>query len=627
MSQSFPQIRARRVGIAGAWLAFVIASGGCRPEVDQSPDRAGGRGAKVEPAPAPAAGAGVRDDRSGMGSGAPPIAPNEVPQEPSPFRFEDVAKSGGVDFVHVSGMTAAKHYPTANGSGVAVFDHDGDGLMDLYFATGALLPLGKSGSEGPPNRLYKNLGGGKFRDATEESGLGFRGYCHGVIVGDVDNDGDPDVFLANYGGNRLYLNDGKGKFADVTEAAGIDRPAGWSSSGAFLDYDNDGDLDLYVSRYGDWNLPDDDKVCTEGGVRLYCSPKSVRTVRHILYRNEWKETGKVAFADVTEAAGVARDDGHGFGVVTGDFDGDGKIDIYVANDMNPNFLFLNKGDGTFLDATDMSGAAYDKDGRTQSGMGIDAEDVNGDGLPDLFVTNFQNEYNTLYQNTGGGNFVDQTAYYNLVASSLPWVGWGCALADFDNDGWPDCFVANGHVDDNRRKMNPPQPVDEEEPALLLKNEGGIRFRLATRDAGDYFAATHTGRGAAFGDLDDDGRLDIVVNHRGNPAAVLLNRTPDAGKWLRLKLVGTRSNRDAIGARVEVEVKGRVIHRSRKGGASLMASHDPRLLIGLGDAAQVVRLTVRWPSGLVSERRDVEVGKTIEVVEGEDGDAPKGGDGK
>ena len=556
---------------------------------------------------------GIKDERSGMGGSAPLIPASSEPQAPSPFRFEEIAKTGGVDFTHVSGMTVEKYYPTANGAGVAIFDFDGDGDMDLYFANGTVFPIGsaKTGS----NRLYENLGEGKFRDATEQSGLGFEGYCHGAIVGDVDNDGDPDVFLTAYGRNALYLNDGHGHFGDITDAAGLGPPTGWSSSGAFLDFDNDGDLDLYVSRYGDWKLPEDDKPCFDGGVRLYCSPKSIRTVRHILYKNQWKETGNVAFTDVTEAAGVARDDGHGFGIVTGDFDGDGKIDLYVANDMNPNFLFLNKGDGTFLDATESSGAAYDKDGRPQSSMGIDAEDVDGDGQPELFVTNFQNEYNTLYQNVGGGNFVDQTAYFNLAASSLPWVGWGCALLDFDNDGWPDCFVANGHVDDNRRKIKPPQPVDEEEPALLLKNMGGIRFELATRDAGPYFDARHTGRGAAFGDLDDDGLADIVVNHRGNPASVLMNRTPKAGRWLRLKLVGTKSNRDAIGAKVVVELPGRVIYRQRKGGGSLMSSNDPRMLIGVGDATEVVRLTVRWPSGLVSTLANVELGKTIEVVEG------------
>jgi len=574
------------------------------------------------PVHASGGGMGMTDNRSGTAGGAPPTAPNQVPQDPSPFRFEDVAKAAGVDFRHVSGMTAQKHFPSANGSGVAILDYDGDGAMDLYFATGTMFPVGTVATG--PNRLFKNLGGGKFRDATEEAGLGFRGYCHGIIVGDVDNDGDPDVFLANYGTNALFLNDGHGKFTDATVDTGIDHPSGWSSSGAFLDFDNDGDLDLYVSRYGDWKLPEDDKVCEDGGVRMYCSPKSIRTVRHILYKNQWKETGRVAFTDVTEEAGVARDDGHGFGVVTGDFDGDGLVDIYVANDMNPNFLFLNKGHGTFQDATESSGAAFDKDGRPQSSMGIDAEDVDGDGLPELFVTNFQNEYNTLYQNTGGGNFVDQTAYFNLVASSLPWVGWGCALTDFDNDGWPDCFVANGHVDDNRRKMTPPQPVDHEEPALLLKNMGGTRFRLATRDAGPYFEVPHTGRGAAVGDLDDDGRLDLVVNHRDNPAAVLMNRTPDAGRWVRLRLVGTVSNRDALGARVEVEVKGRVIHRQRKGGASLMASHDPRLLIGIGDAPEVVLLTVRWPSGRVTVLEHVEPGKTVEVIESADARAVGGG---
>ncbi len=531
----------------------------------------------------------------------------------SPFRFTERAKTAGIDFVHFSGMTDARHFPTANGSGVAVFDYDNDGKLDVYFATCTLLPLGTA-TKGP-NRLYKNMGDGTFRDATESSGLGFAGFCHAIIVGDLDNDGDSDVFLANYGPNVLYRNNGDGTFRDISKAAGIDRPL-WSSGGALLDYDNDGDLDVYLANYGEWSLPKDDLFCgdSKGKVRHYCSPRSIRTAKHILYRND----GDLTFTDVTDAAGVGRADGHGFGAVSADFDGDGLIDLYVSNDMNPNFLYLNKGDGTFEDRTEVSGAAFDEKGRAQSGMGVDSEDVNGDGRPDLFVTNFANEYNTLYENLGKGLFADTTPYFGLASDTMPFVGWGCALADFDNDGWPDNFVTNGHVDNNLRELE--RLVDYGQPPLLFSNQEGKRFRLATRDVGPYFDTAHVGRGAAFGDLDDDGDIDIVVNHKDGAPALLRNDTRNENGWIRLDLQGTRSNRDAVGARVEAVVGDRTIHRQRKGGYSLQSSNDPRLLIGVGKADEVTRLTVRWPSGAVSTLEHLKAGQTHKVIE--PADAPK-----
>jgi len=527
--------------------------------------------------------------------------------KPSPFRFAEVAKSSGIDFVHFSGMTKDKHFPTANGSGVAMFDYDGDGKLDLYFASATLLPLGTA--QKGPNRLYKNLGENKFADVTEASGLGYQGYCHGIVVGDVDNDGDADVFLCNYGSNVLYLNNGNGTFRDISKSAGVDR-ASWSSGGAFLDYDNDGDLDLYVANYGEWIYPKDDIFCgnREKNVRLYCAPRSIRTVKHFLYRNN----GNLTFTEVSESAGVSRSDGHGFGVIAADLNSDGKIDLYVANDMNPNFLFLNKGDGTFEDATESSGAAYDEKGQAHSGMGADAEDLNGDGLPEIIVTNFANEYNTLYQNLGKGSFMDITPYFGLSSDTMPWVGWGAALADFDNDGWPDHFVSNGHVDDNRRELG--QNVEYPEPALLFANSQGKRFRLATLQAGPYFDEKHVGRGAAFGDFDDDGDVDIVLNNKDEPAALLRNDTKNNNHWIRLNLQGTRSNRDAVGAQVEVVAGNLTLTRQRKGGCSMESSNDPRLLIGVGPAEEVSKLTIRWPSGAVTTKEHLKVGQAYHIIE-------------
>ena len=287
--------------------------------------------------------------------------------------------------------------------------------------------------------------------------------------------------------------------------------------GALLDYDNDGDLDLYVANYGEWSLPEDERFCGDRKrkIRQYCSPLKIRTTKHILYRND----GDLTFTDVTDAAGVGRADGHGFGVVSADLNGDGLIDLYVTNDMNPNFLYINKGDGTFEDRTEISGAALDAKGIAHSGMGVDAEDINGDGRPDLVMTNFDNEYNTLYENLGEGLFADRTPHFAMASATIPYVGWGCALADFDNDGWPDNFATNGHVDNNLTRSGKAVPYAE--PPHLFANQGGKRFLAATRDAGPYFDSAHVGRGAAFGDLDDDGDIDIVVNHkdgRPGPAA-------------------------------------------------------------------------------------------------------------
>jgi hypothetical protein len=552
---------------------------------------------------------------------------SSISREPSPFRFTDIRQGSGIDFVHFSGTTDDKHFPTGNGSGVALFDYDNDGRLDIYFATCTSLPLGTA--QKGPNRLYKNLGNGTFADVTSRARLGFAGFCHGIIAGDIDNDGDPDVFLCNYGPNVLFQNNGDGTFRDISHRAGIDKP-NWSSGGAMLDYDNDGDLDIYIANYGEWQYPRDARHRGPDFAPLYSSPEETCTTKHILYRNN----GDLTFTDVALQAGVGRSDGHGFGVVAADFNGDGRVDLYVANDMNPNFLFLNNGDGTFDDATERSGAGFDAEGIPQSSMGVDAEDCDGDGLPELVVTNFQNEYTAYYQNRSTPADIDSSpvpaalfqeisAAVGLTADSKPWVGWGCALADFDNDGWPDWFAANGHVDENRVKVG--ATLSFLEPPLLFRNvpaggdarrapPRGRRFQLSTRDVGPYFSSKHAGRGAAFGDIDDDGKIDIVVNHKDGAPAILRNDTPGKNRWLRLKLIGTRSNRDAIGARIEIEAGGRTITRQRKGGCSMESTNDPRVLIGLGTVEFVNRLTIHWPSGTKSTVDHVATNKTYAIVE-------------
>jgi hypothetical protein len=707
----------------------------------------------------------VATPRAGAKPSATP-APAGEESEASPFRFTDVTPQSGVDFVHVSGMNDNRPFPTANGSGVAIFDYDGDGLMDLYFASGS----NRFDPEDVPrtgrNRLYKNLGDLKFRDVTEESGLGFHGFCHGVVAADFDNDGDQDVFLATYYQNTFYLNNGDGTFRDVSQPAGIAPPGfrgritgegqsrgeihvdaiaglkwrvdgrepsddltiptqkgqrivfrqadteaprglellidaglvrllgetaeekpmavlvevgpggrdrtrlyqstppvaegaepvemavfevarpiteaqkigfecsehrtAWSSGGAPIDFDGDGDLDLYVANYGFWTVEDHGgKWCGDQDkkIRQYCHPKEVTTVRHILYRNDGLVEGVPRFTDVTDEAGVNRADGHGFGVVAADLDGDpkGTIDLYVANDQNPAFLYLNNGDGTFRDVTELCGAAYDERGKPQSGMGADSGDVDNDGKPELFRTNFAGEYNTLFINYGQGVFYDQTAAYNLAAAAMPWVGWGCALADFDNDGWLDVFVTNGHVDNNYHLLGV-DTIPYEEPPLLHRNvpvgEGrgaSRRYVLSTKGVGPYFSSSHVGRGAGFGDLDNDGDLDIVVNHKDGAPAILRNDTSSKNHWLELSLLGRApaAARDSIGAKVQVvTADGQTIYRDRKGGYSLESTNDPRVLIGLGATEKVETLIVRWPSGkeVVLKGDEVKLDAPLTLVE-------------
>jgi hypothetical protein len=523
----------------------------------------------------------------------------------SPIRFREVTDSTGIDFTHVSGNSPEKHYPTGNGSGVAMLDYDGDGRLDLYFATTRGFPLhAPSPSKG--NKLYRGRGDGTYEDVTERAGVGYRGFCHGVAVGDVDNNGFPDLYLCNYGPNVLYLNQGNGTFR-VSTNCGAECHS-WSTAAAFLDYDGDGWLDLYVSCYGHWVYDEPHEFCGDEAktVRIFCPPSMIPPERHFLFRNR----GDGTFEDTTARAGVLRRDGRGMGVVAGDFNMDGRIDIYVANDMCPHFLFINKGNGTFDDVTNSSGAAVTESGHYQGGMGVDAEDLDGDGFPELFVTNFDGEYNTIHQTTDGRNFEDITAAAGIVRDSIPEVGWGCSLADFDNDGWPDMMVVNGHVDDNLAKLG--RDGEYAQRAMVWRNRGRCRFRLV-HDPGPFFAVGHAARGAAFGDLDNDGDVDVVINRMDSRPAILLNES-DPGRWFRLELVGTGSNRSAIGTAVKVYVAGRILFRQIKGGGSYASANDTRLLVGVGQAERVNRVEIRWPSGRQSTLTDPGLGKSHRLVE-------------
>ncbi|HEY2251132.1 MAG TPA: VCBS repeat-containing protein, partial [Planctomycetaceae bacterium] len=475
---------------------------------------------------------------------------------PGPIHFTDVTGPTGIDFVHVSGDSSEKPFPAANGSGVGAFDFDLDGQVDLYFLTGTALPIDRDrpidrnlpidrNQSGPINRCYRNLGDWQFQDVTGSTGLGDNGFSAGVAVGDFDSDGFPDVFISSFGPHRLYRNAGDGTFSEVGSAAGVDADA-WGTSAAFLDYDGDGLLDLYVCHYALWTM-ETNHYCGDRlrGTRIFCNPTSVEAAPHILFHNE----GDGRFRDASLEAGIAASRGRGQGVVAADVNGDGLTDLYVANDLHPNLLFLNLGGGRFSEVGQESGTATDFMGRVQAGMGVDAADLNRDGRIDLFVTNYEGEHNSFYENLGENLFQEVSRARGLAAESIPWVGWGTALADFDLDGWPDVVVTNGHTDDNLQSMGRDSPYAQ--PPGLWHNVAGQLTFIGGRGAGDYFFQDHVGRGLAIADLDNDGDLDLVITHQNDRPALLRNDCLPINDrpWIRIQLTGTLSNRDAVGAEI------------------------------------------------------------------------------
>jgi hypothetical protein len=520
-----------------------------------------------------------------------------LPPHEAPIYFEDATAQAGIRFRHTSGLSEHRYQPEADGSGVAILDFNGDGTLDLFFATCVPFPLDASRTV-PHHVMYRRDADGVYEDVTDVSGVRLSSFGQGLAVGDFDNDGFTDLYLTNYGPNLLFQNNGDGTFRLVAGEAtsSSDR---WGAGCGFLDFDEDGDLDLYVANYAEWTTATHPFCGYEPrGIRTYCNPGVFKPDRHLLWRNQ----GDGTFTDATGEAGVLRSDGRGFGVVATDINGDGHIDLYVANDMTGNFLFLSKGDGTFDDVSSSSGAALAGDGATRASMGVDATDLDGDLLPELFVTNFWLEPNTLYRNLGGGQFLDVSDVSGLGSTSRLAMKWGAGLVDLDNDGWADVLVSNGHIDNNldERRMEVPYA----QRPHLWRNRTGMRFELVSDHAGAYFDETHVGRGIAFGDLDDDGRLDFVANNLDGPAAILMNRSSNENRWIRLELVGTAANRDAVGASVDIEAGPIRIRRQVKGGASYLSAHDQRLLIGVGPIETLAQVSVRWPSGRRTELHDV-----------------------
>ena len=513
--------------------------------------------------------------------------------------FVESAAATGLTFNHVNGATGKYYMPEVMGSGVALFDYDNDGDLDVFLVQGG--PLGTDGrASGPTCRLFRNdltVGAdGKrtlhFTDVTERAGLTLRTYGMGVAVGDYNNDGYLDLFITSFGPDYLYRNNGDGTFTDVTAPAGVSDPL-WSTSAAFVDYDRDGNLDLFVANYLDFTLASD-RVCHDAvGARDYCGPRAYRPVPDKLYRND----GNGHFTDVTEAAGITKADGAGLGVATGDYNGDGWLDLYVANDATPNQLWINRHDGTFVDEGLLSGAAVNASGNPEGSMGIASGDFDGDGDEDLFVTNIIGETFALYVNDGRGNFEDARVKAGLASPTAASTGFGTDWFDYDNDGLLDLFVANGAVNVVEAQRGQPSPFRMKNQ--LFHNVGG-RFVESSADGGPAFQRAEIGRGAAFGDIDNDGDVDIVVTNNGGPVRLLLNQAQHgaaANHWVQVRVEQPKGNRFGFGAWVGVERSGKptLWRRVRTDGSYLSAS-DVRLHFGLGASPTITGITVQWPDG-------------------------------
>ncbi len=536
----------------------------------------------------------------------------------STIRFEEIASRSGLNFTTENSPTPNKNQPETMVAGVAVFDYDRDGDLDVYFTNGAAIPSLKKDSEKHKNRLFRNEGGLKFTDVTDSAGAGGGGYGMGVAAADYDNDGFPDLYLANVTENILYRNNGNGTFTDVTAkagvAGGIDRGMKmWTVAAGWFDYNKDGRLDLFLSNYCKWEV-NRDPVCPAGkGLRAYCHPRLYESLPDQLYRNN----GDGTFTDVSAETGISRHLGKGMGVVFNDYDRDGWLDVFVANDNMPNFLFHNIGGKKFEEVALEAGVAFSENGKVISGMGADFKDLDNDGLPDIWHTAIELETFPLFLNRGKGVFEDFTARSRLARYTIQMSGWSNGAADFDNDGWKDLFVARSNVLDNVGEMGGRQYP---EPNAIFRNLGKtaskvIQFESAGEQAGPDFQQAAPHRGVAMGDLDNDGRIDLVVTVLGGKAKLFHNTSENKNHWITFDLTGTKSNRMAIGAQVKVTGEdGLIQHNIASPSTGYGASSDPRVHFGLGGAARVKEVEIRWPSGVKQVLANVEADRIIKVDE-------------
>jgi enediyne biosynthesis protein E4 len=513
--------------------------------------------------------------------------------------FVDEAAKAGLSTPNTfGGVNSKKFIIETTGTGVAIFDYDNDGWPDIFIVNGTTLdPL--AGRKPPTNHLYHNNHDGTFTDVTEKAGLAHTGWGQGVCVGDYDNDGFADLFVTYYGKNILYHNNGDGTFTDVSEKAQVAGNGGWSTGCAFLDYDRDGKLDLFVAAYVDFDVktapgPGERASCMWKGVPVMCGPRGLPWGKNILYHNK----GDGSFEDVTTKAKIDQSNGHyGFSVSTFDFDDDGWPDIYVACDSTPSILYHNNQDGTFTDVAVVAGAAFNEDGKEQAGMGSTIGDYNGDGRLDIFKTNFSDDTATLYRNNGDGTFDDVTFAAGLGLYTK-YLGWGTMFMDVDNDGWPDLLLVNGHVYPEVDKQH--LGSDYQEPRILYHNKGNGTFADISASSGPGITEARSGRGLAVGDLWNDGRMSAVVSNMNAPVSLLVNQVKSENHWIAFKTIGTKSNRDGIGAKIRVKAGNRLLVDEVRSGSSYDSNNDMRVHFGLGRNDRVESVEIRWPSGLTEK---------------------------
>ncbi len=543
------------------------------------------------------------------------VRPNAT--SPSGIRFENIAQKAGVHFVTENSPTPEKHQPETMPAGIALFDYDGDGWLDIYLVNGAEMPsLVKTGPK-YYNRLFHNNGDGTFSDVSLRAGVTGAGYGMGAAVGDYDNDGQPDLFLANVNENQLFHNNGDGTFTDVTAKAGLGGALHkgrkmWSIAAGWFDYNNDGLLDLFVANYCEWD-PRYEPVCLGLDGRGYCHPDSFPPLTNTLYRNN----GDGTFTDVSAETGISKVEGRGMGVAFADYDNDGWLDVFVANDNSPNLLFHNIAGKRFEEVGVQAGVAYNDDGNVLAGMGVDFRDVNNDGLPDIWHTAIENETFPLYKNTGKGAFVNMGPQSGLANLTRPMSGWSNAIVDLDNDGWKDLVVARSDVLDNIGQIS--RHFRYAEPNSVFRNLGTGRFEDVSAMAGPDFTRPAPHRGLAFGDLDNDGKMDLVITALGAPASVFRNVTQTQNHWILLKLVGTKSNRMGIGAQIRVTTgDGKRLYNEATMSTGYAASSDPRVHFGLGGARLIREIEIRWPSGTRQLLHDVSADRIMVVTESSGG---------
>ena len=517
----------------------------------------------------------------------------------------DVTEAAGLGFQHVDGRSGQRYFLETVGSGVAFFDYDGDGLLDIYCVNSADLP-GSHSPTLPTNRLYRNSGDGTFTDVTDQAGVGDTGYGAGCAVADYDNDGDLDLYVTNFGGNVLYRNNGDGTFTDVTDHAGVGESR-WSLGSAFADCDNDGFVDLYVTNYIDFDF-EMHTGCTQKGVATYCPPETFQGSPDTLYRNN----GDGTFTDVTASAGVYNKDGKGMGVVFGDYDNDGDVDCYVGNDAGENFLYRNGGDGTFTNVGWMAGVEADENGNVQGTMGVDFGDYDNDGLLDLIAVNYQQQPNALYRNDNGDFFTD-VSFAAGMADSLPYVGWGADFFDVDNDGDKDLLIANGHLQDTVEQYDGTTTYPQHNHLLINDGQGGFANASMRTESG--LQSRKVSRGFATGDYDNDGDLDVLISNANDSAQLLRNDSGNLGNWILIRTIGTRSNRSGIGTRIKIQTGDLNQIDEVRGGSGYLSQNDLRLHFGVGTQKRIERIEARWTSGVVDIIRDVAPNQIITITEG------------